>query len=271
MMPAHPSAISFHFPFKSGGSMRRLLFIAFVVLLATCGPDRAQTIDAPAATETPDPAPSALPVTAEPTDLPITVAPDPTAVPEDAVPSPTPTTELEPTRSTESTGDIDEESLLAALLTLDDMPTGWTAEAATFEPRTPGGTYTSFCTDLNARSIAAATVDFQKSALGPFMSQTIVVYPTRDDAEAALEDLVAAARDCTELVDDAGNTNTFSPLSFPAFGDDTFAMRSSGVVEMDIIQVRVDEVLINILHGGLGSVDSALTEEFVRLALDKYE
>ncbi len=240
--------------------MQRLLLIVFAILLVACGPDRAQTIDPHAATQT-----------AEPTELPRSATSEPTPEPQEVIPITKETVPTEPTEPQESSSEVDEEALLAALLTLEDMPTGWTTEAPSFEPRTPGGTYASFCAELEARSIAAATVDFQKSALGPFMSHTIVVYPTRADAEAALDDLIAAARDCPELVDDTGNTNTFSPLSFPAFGDDTFAMRSSGLVEMDVIQVRVDEVLISILHGGLGPVDSAQTEAFVQMALDKYE
>ncbi len=242
--------------------MKRFLVIFIVVLLVACGPGRAQTIDPPAATiaSTPQATTAASTATVPPA---ISQEP-PTPLPTE---SPPPT----PTQITESSGNVDEERLIASLLTLNAMPTGWTGTAPEFELRTPGGTYTSFCHELEARSIAAASVDFQKSALGPFMSHTIVVYPTTADAKAALEDLIAAVRDCPELVDDAGNKNTFSALSFPVFGDDTFAIRSSGLVEMDIIQARVDDVLINIIHGGLGAVDSTQTEEFVRMAVEKYQ
>lgn len=240
--------------------MKRLLFvIVFAALLAACGPDRAQTIDPPPATPRPQP------TTAEPTTV-----PQPTTEQASPTLAPTDTPSPDPTPITETSGDIDEERLLAALLTLDAMPTGWTGTAPEFELRTPGGTYTSLCHELEARSIAAVSVDFQKSALGPLMSETIAVYPNKADAKAALDDLIAAARDCPELVDDAGNKNTFSALSFPAFGDDTFAIRSSGLVEMDIVQIRVDNVIINIIHGSLGAVDSTQTEEFVRAAVEKY-
>lgn len=235
--------------------MKRFLFvIVFAVLLAACGPDRAQTIDPPVATPRPNPT-ATEPVTAT----------QPAIAQEPLAPAPTASTQI-----TESSDGIDEDRLLAALLTLDAMPTGWTGTAPEFELRTPGGTYTSLCHELEARSIAAVSVDFQKSAFGPLMSQTIAVYPNKTDAKAALDDLIAAARDCPELVDDAGNKSTFSALSFPAFGDDTFAIRSSGLVEMDIVQIRVDNVIINIIHGGLGAVDSTQTEEFVRAAVEKY-
>lgn len=239
--------------------MKRLLFvIVFAALLAACGPDRAQTIDPPPATPRPQT------TTAEST------IPGPTTKQAPPTPAPTDTPPPDPIPIIESSDDTDEERLLAALLTLDAMPTGWTATAPEFELRTPGGTYTSLCHELEARSIAAASVDFQKSALGPLMSETIAVYPNKADAKAALDDLIAAARDCPELVDDAGNKNTFSALSFPTFGDDTFAIRSSGLVEMDIVQIRLDNVIINIIHGGLGAVDSAQTEEFARAAVEKY-
>lgn len=244
--------------------------ILFVILLAACGPDRAQTIDPPAPTDEPTPA---VEVTAaEPTaQLPTpTDEPQPTDEPT-AAPA-TPTTEPEPTAEPAGdTADVDQEALLAALLTLDDMPTGWTGTAPTVELRTPGGTYPSFCAaELPARSIAAAAVDFEKSALGPLFSQTIVLYPDGDSAEAAFDDLLEAARNCPEMTDSAGNTNTFSPLSFPAIGDETFAMRSSGLVELDIINIRVDDALITIMHGGLGAVDSTQTETFARAAVARY-
>lgn len=249
--------------------MKHIILLALVaILLTACGPDRAQTIDPPAPTDEPTPAVEAT--AAEPTaQLPApTDEPQPTDEPTAAPVTPEPEPTAEPAGDT---ADVDQQALLAALLTLDDMPTGWTGTAPTVESRTPGGTYASFCAaELPARSIAAAAVDFEKSALGPLFSQTIVLYPDGDSAEAAFDDLLEAARNCPEMTDSAGNTNTFSPLSFPAIGDETFAMRSSGLVELDIINIRVDDALITIMHGGLGAVDSAQTETFARAAVERY-
>lgn len=243
----------------SPSSSTAIITVTILLLLglAACGPDRAQTIAPPPA------ATSTLETAAElPTEAPAaaTTAPSTTTPPEQ------PTTPPDPPPPS----DVDEEALLAALLTLEDMPTGWTGTSPEFEQRTPGGTYSSFCTELEARSIAAATVDFQKSAFGPLLTENIVVYPDNASASAAFDDLLEAAQNCTEMVDDAGNVNKFSPLSFPAIGDDTFAMRSSGLVELDLINIRSGNVIISIMHGGLGAVDSAQTETFVRAAYDRY-
>lgn len=288
---------------------RTTLFLLLALLLVACGSDRAQTIDPlPTTTElstdrqlaetapTSQPAPTDTPTaepTSEPSPLPntSTAVPQPTETPTNE-PSPTLTAEvmatqtptptpIQPTATPLATGEptqapladasnIDQAALFAGLLTINDMPTGWTGTAPVFEPRTPGGTYNSFCTQLPARSTAAAYVDFERSALGPFLSHSIVVYPDSADARAAFDDLITAAQDCSQFTDSSGSTNTLSPLSFPSLGEDTFAVRSSGTVEMDAIYILVDNVLINIRHGGLGAVDSALTEASARTAVARY-
>lgn len=287
-----------------------ILLALFVTLLAACGPDRAQTIvQTPVAAELPaedqlaetthtlEPGPAA-PTTEPSAELSVvpatpTATPHPTEMSTDE-PSPIPTLTVEATQTPTPTSTpipptttpaptvaptqapiadasgIDQAALFASLLTINDMPTGWTGAAPVFEPRTPGGTYTSFCTQLPARSIAAAYVEFEKSALGPFLTHSIVVYPDSANARAALDDLMSAAQNCSQFTDSSGSTNTISPLSFPSLGDDTFAVRSSGTVEMDAIYILVDNVLINIHHGGIGAVDSALTEASARLATERY-
>ncbi len=240
--------------------LRPLLLLALIILLAACGPDRAQTIDPP-------PAASTNAATPQSDDEPTAVQSEPPNTEPAAEPPADPTATTEPP----STTDVEEDTLLNALLTLDDMPTGWTGTAPEFELRTPGGTYSYLCVDdLPARSIANASVDFEKSSFGPFLSHSVTLYPDRETAEAAFEDTLTAVNACPTFTDDAGNANTLSPLAFPTLGDDTFAVRSSGVVEMDIITIRVDNALITILQGGLGAADSTLTETFARAAVERY-
>jgi hypothetical protein len=119
-------------------------------------------------------------------------------------------------------------------------------------------------------SIGRASVEFEKSALGPFLTHSIVVYPGRDKAEAALADYMSAAEECLEFTDSEGNTTTLSPMSFPSLGDESFALRMRSSLEFDVVQVRVDNVLINIMQAGFGAVDSALTEELARAAVERY-
>lgn len=270
-----------------------------VLLLTACASNRAQTVEPPPTTLQPSPTlpPAAATPTAaliptespttEPTTIPPTTEHTSTPAPtNEPTPVPSPTVENTPIPTEEPTAvppttpptqppiadanSVDQAALLAGLLTINDMPTGWAGEAAVFEPRTPGGTYNSFCTDLPRRSIAAAYVEFERSALGPFITHTIVVYPDSANARAALDDLTAAAQSCPQVTDDTGSVNTISPLSFPSLGDHTFAVRSSGTVEMDAIYVLVDNVLITINHGNLGAVDSTLTESVARAAVARY-
>lgn len=264
-----------------------LLLVMLVLLLTACGPDRAQTIDPPPAAtgastvvspaEVPTeeqvatPEPTAAPAEPTATELqPTATVVEPTETPVEPTPEPT-ATEVPPTPTSPPSADALEEQLIASLLTIEDMPTGWTGTAPEFEERTPGGTYSAFCSDdLPARSIARASVALERSALGPLFRETIVVYPDRAAAVDAFNDLVKAANNCSEVVDDNGNRTALSPLSFPSLGDDTFALRGSGLLELDEIKIRIDNVIINITHGGLGGVDSAVTEELARLAVDKY-
>ena len=232
--------------FKKSSSVLSPLWILIVVFIAfsavSCGTDRAQTIS------------------------PITTA--------EANGEADASADLEPTieAPVAAISDGDRDAILAALLALEDMPTGWTqAEAADFSPSVPGGTYLSMCKEIPARSIGSASTSFSLSTLGPQLNQTVVVFPSRDEAVAALADLMSVAQECGEYSDDNGNVFTLSPLAFPSLGDDAFAVRSSNqLVQADWVQVRVDSTIINLIHAGL-SIDSELTEELARLAVDKYE
>jgi hypothetical protein len=256
-----------------------ILVSLLAMILVACGSDRADTVAPIAVTNTPVPeltsTPEAAPspteseeteematATQEPEPTP-TTAPTNTAVPTDtAVPSPT----EEPETATE----IDQELLLESLLTINDMPTGWSGTAATFEVREPGGTYTFACADLPARSTGQARVEFEKSSMGPFLQEAVIVYPTEEDAEDALADLSSAAQECQNWTDESGNDWTISPLSFPNFGDETFAARLQGTLEADTIYVREDNMVIHVLHGALAGVDSTLTEEMTTLTVEKF-
>lgn len=169
--------------------------------------------------------------------------------------------------------DVDKDTLLASLLALEDMPTGWSIdEAAEFETRTPGGTYDIYCATLPARSIAAATAGFGAGSFGPFMFQNIVIYPDARSAEDALTDLIAASQKCPEETGEDGNTSTYSPLSFPSIGDQSFALRTTaGLAVIDGVRVRVGNAIVTVSHSGVGGVDSKQTETFIRAAVDKFK
>ncbi len=253
----------------------RIISIIFVIS-ACGGEERAITVDLPTQspieetqpTQTAVPTDTPQPVnTPEPqaTDVPPTPLPTETAVPTD---TPEPTNTPEPQDVTVE--EINEEELLDLLLAIGDMPTGWAGKAPTFELQTPGGTYTFACVELEARGIARAGVEYEQSGFGPFISETIVVYPAKDAAQSAIQDTVAASSECAEWTDADGNAWRVSSLSFPSFGDETFAVRYTGAGELDAIYIRFENRLIAINHFALGGIDTQITEEITRLAVDKY-
>ena len=156
--------------------MKNVCLLICILLMAASvacsGNERAKTVELPTASAVETATNEAEPTkeaTTEPTEAP---SPQP-EVTETAVPTntPEPTDIPEPTDTPEPPKtDLDEENLKASLLTINDMPTGWTGKAAEFEVRTPGGTYRFACTELPARSLGNVSLDFQKSAMGPFLT-----------------------------------------------------------------------------------------------------
>ncbi|MBK8128078.1 MAG: hypothetical protein IPK53_03765 [bacterium] len=130
--------------------MKNVCLLICILLMAASvacgGNERAKTVELPTASAVETATNEAEPTkeaTTEPTEAP---SPQP-EVTETAVPTntPEPTDIPEPTDTPEPTNtpeppktDLDEENLKASLLTINDMPTGWTGKAAEFEVRTPG-------------------------------------------------------------------------------------------------------------------------------------
>ncbi|MBW3546535.1 MAG: hypothetical protein KY452_00140 [Actinobacteria bacterium] len=187
----------------------------------------------------------------------------------------------------------------AAVLTLDDMPAGWTTR--------PGGGDTdderaSLCPGLHRSEIAvdadaSAEAKFQKDAAGPFATHFVAVF---DHGRAP--DVLARARKAVdgcgeiEITQEDGTViaGGLFPVNFPELGDETFAARLQGTmtgppddpelaglefpVAADFVLVRNGDALTGISHvavdagpyGG-GELDSAVTEELVRRAVGKLD
>ncbi len=167
--------------------------------------------------------------------------------------------------------------LSEALLTLEDMPVGWTAG-----PRVDinGAGELSLC-GVPARYSPNAQVDvgFQQSDIGPFVGQVVQAYEP-GQAEGAVADGRAAAGSCsgwTETNEDGTQTQwRISRLAFPQVGDETLALRLSaegtpfGVVTMDLVYVRRGDYLTGVAHSVWGYVvDSERTATLVGRADEK--
>lgn len=197
--------------------------------------------------------------------------------------APDETATIDQTSSTATaTPDDDEiaEGLSEALLTLEDMPTGWTVSPPDEDEEDDGDDICGIASGQFAEDAAAReTSDFQKSELGPLLNHTIDFFPD-GDAKRVMAEFGDALGSCTEWtdIDEDGTETTWrlSPLSFPKIGDETFAFRMStvtflGAFELDWILWRRGDVVDVIAHGVIGfeGIDSEQTEAFVRQADEK--
>jgi hypothetical protein len=171
--------------------------------------------------------------------------------------------------------------LRAALLTVQDMPTGFTVDTDT--SKDSAGTLQG-CEQLDGLNQNAGTgldieAKFTKGGFGPFVSETLGQKDEKE-AKAAVDKFADALSSCktAKSTGTDGKVTEFhlSPLSFPKLGDDTFALRMSADAEgltigIDVIVVRRAGVMLVVLNAGVGSPDSAITETVARKALAKVD
>lgn len=165
----------------------------------------------------------------------------------------------------------------------DAVPANWAMNPVPdFETRAPqpGETYHFACRDLPARSIGVATVGYRHLDGLPSVSIEYVIYPTAEDASAALADMRAAADACDDFTIGSGDAATaagFTPLEPPAGGDEGFAAALttvnavSGDLVTHVVKVRQSHVIIGISHtarAGEALPDEALTRMLIETALD---
>jgi hypothetical protein len=182
------------------------------------------------------------------------------------------TTTIDETTTTraeeESPSDLED-----VVVQLGDLPSGWTVN----EEDSDAEDDDSFCEDESTAEQPdppeEAESSFKQSELGPFVSSGAGRYGSAEEAEEAFDFFVEEFAKCDGAtdVDEDGTETTYSlsPLSFPDVGDDTYAARMSasttfGPLEFDIVVERSDSTMLFIFNGGLGEIDTALTEELLR-------
>ncbi len=212
----------------------------------------------PTATSTATSSASAAPIA--PT---LTLPPAPTPIP--ATPTPTPATHL-PTV----------EQLQGALLSLDDMPTGWTTSTGSSDDSS--GPFFCGVPPADQFQQTKTSANFQKSQLGPYVTEALGAFA--DGKSKAWMEALQKRLSCTTWTDtDSSGTKTtyqLAPLSFPKIGDQTFAFRmtvstSLFNAESDFVFIRAGDVVIEVGNIGVGSVDSDLTATLAQKALDKLQ
>lgn len=183
----------------------------------------------------------------------------------------TPTTSTGPATAAASTAD-----LTSSLLTVDDMPAGWT----TTPPSADSGGVAS-CSALDNRSWQQlpnrAEADFQGSSLGPFLAEKLVS-GTAAQISAAWSAFAQATAQCssfsTKSSDGTTQKFTLSGLSFPSYGDATYAfavtVSNSGLnASGDVVIVRKGAELVEVMALAIGNLPVSLVEQAVSKAVAK--
>lgn len=180
--------------------------------------------------------------------------------------------------TTTTTEEAPPSSMDSVVVTLQDLPSGWTVSAPDEEDEEDD----EICNDqdpFNAvEPVEEAESNFEQGSFGPFLSSIAGRYASTDDAQDVLDALAAAVDQCQTFtdVDEDGTeiTYTFTALSFPKLGDDTYAARLSanspfGPLALDFVFARKGDTVAAIINGGLGAADTALTESMMRLMVDR--
>lgn len=210
----------------------------------------------------------------------LTSEPPPSTATTESIPTPTPLPTKIPNPPTPTPAPITEEVLLHALLTLDDMPTGWSLEKSGIEEKNEDPTYTFLCKDLQSRALDSANAEFSAGELGPVLHHNIAVYQS-DDAKKAFSDLVSTYLECPgwTVTNEDGTEEAYrlSLISFSELGDESFAVRvtteipSLGTLTFNSVFIRQGRIITSIGHLSIGPVDSEQTEMFAALAFRKLQ
>jgi hypothetical protein len=192
------------------------------------------------------------------------------------------------------------DELQKRLLTVSDMPTGYSAKAqATSGPGdSPApedssslSATTAECAQLfnqfdaessSATSQGQATVKFQKSPTGPFVTETLESYTDAAGLQkdmARVREAVDKCHDFSMKEDDGSEVKmTFSAASFPKMGDETVAFQLGARVTTSgrslsvggyMVAVRDGNVVTTIIAYGLPSVDATEVETITKKAVEK--
>lgn len=159
---------------------------------------------------------------------------------------------------TTSRADIEE-----SLLDVEDLPEGW-------QFRETGDTYTPQVTYCGYSQLLADRGNYRLFTHqdGGLLSHSVTSYPDNGAARRAMDGIVKKNEDCRPIgVDDElARHIDFGPLDFPRLADDTFAMTNTGLIAMDLILVRKDNIIIELIIDN-HATDEA--EEISRLAVAK--
>lgn len=183
---------------------------------------------------------------------------------------------------------LTEAELQAALLTVQDLPTGYTVGASDEEEEdrsTAGGS--DECSakfealgEADEQDVSAeAEASFEGPSLGTILEQGLESYEDEDVPQQRFDDVLAVLSECPTFsdTDDAGSKTdyTVSSLSFPKMGDDTIALNIKVATSefdgtVNFVVVRLGRNVMSVAQGGLTAdvptLELAVTKGLAKLA-----
>jgi hypothetical protein len=178
---------------------------------------------------------------------------------------------------------LNAEQAEAALLTVEDLPTGWSVDASE-ETDSEDTTDPAECAALfdslseAADPLAEAKANFTAGGVGPFLVHAVASH------EADLTDHIGKIADaldqCPEfsMTDAEGVTTEFTtaPLSFPNLGERTLAVRLQGStpdldVAFDVVWIAIGQNGITLVAGGILPMQGSEIEDLATRAVQKLE
>lgn len=167
-------------------------------------------------------------------------------------------------------------NLKTALLTVTDLPAGWSTEQSSDSGGGPAS-----CPALNngpwKKLPQSADADFSQGQAGPYLLEELAAGGS-DQVSAALQSFANATSTCSHFTGKSGNDTldfTLAALSFPKYADATYAFAmtiKSGMglsAAGDVIVVRKGSVLVEVTMFGFGSMPVSQVEDVVNKAVSK--
>ena len=168
--------------------------------------------------------------------------------------------------------DPDAPPIAEATLTLGDLPQGWSAQA-----------HDPAADDICAGRVPASVIPpvevarsgFTRGASGPFLVSVVSRFVDEHTAKRYFDLVTEVLDDCREYTVEGGAVH-LGPLSFPRFGDETFAAQlsgdsGSGALSGHTVYLRVGDRVASIETVAFGDtgVDTELVELLARLVANR--
>lgn len=195
----------------------------------------------------------------------------------DTVRGPTPTLQ----EDVEEAVALTQRQVESALLTVEDMPTGWSVDTSedsdsedVIEPAECEALFEAL--DKASDPVAKAEAAFTAGGFGPFLEHGVSAF--EESTADQLEQVVDTLNQCPEFssTDTEGVTTEFTtaPLSFPNVGDRTLALRFQGStggidVVVDALFIAIGSNGISIVVGGLVPMKGEELESIATTAVEK--